>query len=163
MSENSIHFAIDTNYLYIQYRGRITFALTDEICNFLDRESESTESLKGVILDLTEASYLDSTNLGLLVRIFNFASEHHASKPIVITQSEFILQSIRDIGISQMFEYLEVFPCALPKLEDVHTVNTATSNQEQLKDRVIEMHQLLAKFSDAFDNVIATLTHFSRL
>ncbi len=155
MLDNSINFILENEYFYVQYTGRITYTLTDEIGDFLDLRDGDTDPLKGVILDLSDATYLDSTNLGLMVKLMSFAKAHKAPKPVVVTKSEYILQSLRDIGIATLFEYLDELPIERPNVENNTTEIVCILNRNPQRNRVVEMHELLARYTDVFDDVIA--------
>ena len=64
-------------------------------------ENPSTERF---LTDLSEAESIDSTCLGLLARIANWARNRGAPRPIIVTTSDDITETLRSVCFDRLFE-----------------------------------------------------------
>jgi anti-anti-sigma factor len=99
----------------IHYGQNWTFDLSKALAAFLDRLFKE-ENFREIIIDLTEATAIDSTNLGLLARIAIFMQDKFGQKPLVVSTNPNVNHTLHTVGFRQIFNIVEK-PIGTPDAE----------------------------------------------
>jgi anti-anti-sigma factor len=99
----------------IHYGQCWSFDLSKALATFLDRIFDEHD-FQNLIVDLTEATSIDSTNLGLLARIAIFMQDEFGRKPTIVSTNPDISATLRTVGFRQIFEIFEK-PVGTPEAE----------------------------------------------
>lgn len=142
----------------LRYFGAVNFLLAPGIQNFVDHLIDDG-GVSGLVFDLSAASSLDSTNLGLMARVNERLVSKGAANSVIISGNEDIDAVLRSMGFDQTFELLA--SDRVSSAPEVETIATPSPSSVELKRTMLDAHQALIRMSDAhrqeFEAVVACL------
>jgi anti-anti-sigma factor len=112
MDEGKILYAKSGDTYFIKLVGAVSFTgdlhypLTRSFRAFIDQLFERMD-FDNVVIDLTEATLIDSTNLGLLAEIAKGLYRERERKPVVFTTNPHVTKTLRIMGFHQIFTLCE--------------------------------------------------------
>lgn len=121
MAQGRILFARHEDTYVLKFVGGIhygqnwSFDLSKALANFLDKIFEERD-FSEIIIDLTEATSIDSTNLGLLARVAIFMQEKMNTRATIVSTNPNISHTLRTVGFRQIFNIIEK-PLGTPEAE----------------------------------------------
>jgi len=157
MAENKILYAIDDDTCYVKMQGSLTYT----ICAGFDgvvKELFTNDSIHNFIIDLKDAEYLDSTNLGILGIIAEGLKSKSLKKPVIITPKEDVLKILLSVAFDMLFDFKEEVD-----RKDIEYVDTAQIDVKKRRpdEFVLESHKTLAQLNEdnkeKFSHVIETI------
>lgn len=150
----------------LRYVGDIRYTLAPSLARFLDDLFSRTKPL-GFVVDLREAGVIDSTNLGLLVRIAKCMEDRGGRQPTVISDQEDVNELLGALGLDEVFDVVrddgdehgaeEEVPVAQASGADLartvlaahrHLMALNEHNRDQFRDVVALYEQRAAETSD---------------
>ncbi|MBN1980764.1 MAG: STAS domain-containing protein [Chitinivibrionales bacterium] len=159
MDDGKILFALIDSFCVIRLHGVIAYKLSPDFETFLQRISYNTR-VESFIIDLTETEYIDSTNLGLIARIFELSHSRHQAVPRLISNKDSINEVLRNVGFDKVFEIVESFELLQIQMREI-PVNSI--HQKELAATMLSAHKALASInqsnSEKFHDVITYLEH----
>lgn len=131
------------------------------MCTALDEYCErvfSDPDFASVAVDVTHATGLDSTVLGMLAKLAINTKERFGFKPALYSTNAGIDRLLSAMGFAQLFElYAEVNDAAAA----ADPLPLAPATEEQVRAKVIEAHRTLMSMSAenqaAFEELVRTL------
>ncbi len=104
--ENGKYFYIKMDYhIYLKMTGNLKYTGSTGFDHFLKELFK--QDYKEIIIDLSEAEYIDSTNLGLIGRIAENSFMNHNSKTTLISTNSEINYILSSVGFDEVFEITE--------------------------------------------------------
>lgn len=88
------------NFHLVEIKGDLDIYAEDEFKSFIEREIENTD--KDLVIDIEDLDYLDSTGLGLFMKIYKLAKEKDRSVSI-INPKENILKLFKITDLTDVF------------------------------------------------------------
>lgn len=145
----------DTHVIKMVGDVRLTLCVSfDKFINSLF----SHKSLRPIVFDLTEASAIDSTTLGLMAKIALFAREHSDSVPLVFSTNPSIDRLLETMGLDDI---VEVVHDHHENGAPARRLNVADIDENAAKERVLEAHHILMKLNESnretFRDLVRTL------
>ena len=144
MSKGRILYKETSNSFLIKMEGDIKYTdvlgfdkLVDDLTN--------NENHPNIVIDLSEANNIDSTNLGELARIARYTKNHFKTRPIIINTGKDLKYILRKMGFSQAFLILDREIDSETELKELQQENV--SNKELAKI-ILNSHQELSKLND---------------
>jgi anti-anti-sigma factor len=116
---------------------RLTFSMG---INFFIDNILTKSNFSGVVIDLTEADFLDSTTLGMLVKLAKRASLRLKKKPLLYHTSEDVDYLLSSMGCEGLFHVVN------EDLSDITILDEITCDEDDengVKDCIIEAHKEL--------------------
>lgn len=166
MADGRICFANKGDWLVLKFTGEIRFTMggkdrpTAALDAFLDRRFES-QDYTHVLIDLTEAESIDSTNLGLLAKVAVNARRRAASKPIVIVPEGDLRRLLDSVGFERIFNIVDAG--AVPGSELQSLPDTVGDGMGGDRELILEAHRTLADICpenyESFKDVIRLMQH----
>lgn len=95
-------FTICKNVLCLKLRGNITYLNSYPFDSF-SRHIFTRTDFTSVLIDLSETTGIDSTNLGILARIGSAARTRSGEKATIIATSPDISRTLESMGFGQVF------------------------------------------------------------
>jgi len=106
METDKVYFAVKDRLLTFKYRGAMRLADTRGIClgmeKLLDRLFDEPD-FDHIVIDLSEMESIDSTHLGVLARIARFSQSQFSRRPVIISNSDHILEILESVGFDSIF------------------------------------------------------------
>ncbi len=103
MSEGKILYAEHEGNYTIQMRGQVRYTMSQGLDKLIERIASDTHA-SSVAVDLTEADYLDSTNLGLLARIASLSLDRFRHPAPLFSCKKEINEILNCMGFDQVFQ-----------------------------------------------------------
>lgn len=157
MSQGSICYAFLDNHYVIKFTGEVRLTL----CSSLDAHIEkviSSHECDHVLVDVTEATCLDSTTLGLIAKLAVRAKNEGLPAPMLVSTHDDVTRTLLSMGFDQIFVFLDVLPLTQYELIQVPLVQESV---EVTQERIIKAHKILMSLNDsnyeAFNGLIAVL------
>ena len=133
----------DHAYL-VKFRGYIRLTLCASLGRYLERIFDRDSQPDQVLIDLSDATGLDSTTLGLIARLALHCQEQFHFKPMVFCDRPDLLRELQTMALD---EFLDVVPCAAPQPPGLAELPPVDAPAVELKRRVIDAHKVLASIN----------------
>lgn len=154
MTEGEFLYAIIDETCIIKPMGSIVYSMSGDLDEFFKIISEE-ESIRKVLVDLTETTYLDSTNLGLLARMNHMINNNPGKENMLFFANKAINEIIIDLGLNTIFT---IIPHHEYKAGQMVNIPHSGICQEDLSAIVLEAHKFLMTLNnenrDKFKNVV---------
>lgn len=148
MSE-SISYALDQGVCYLRLAGELRHTIAGPLDNLIERlfASEPPE-LQAMVIDLTAATFMDSTMIGLLASIARELEEHGLPPATVFSTQPEIQQLLSCLCLDQVFTIVSqatdraLDPSLLP-------VPSGTDSEQHSAAIILKAHEDLVRLSDS--------------
>jgi len=163
MAEGRIEYAIHDAFLVLKFIGEIRYTMGGvfggpaALNSFLD-STLTQPGIHEVIIDLTEAESVDSTNLGVMAKVTRYTQQHCGHQAIIISTNRDINTLLESVGFDQVFTILtdtDVSGNDLQPLPEHH------GDPKAFAQLVLDAHRELAALNEqnraAFKSVISAL------
>jgi len=143
--------AHDGTYV-LRFEGDVRLTLCVAIDDFL-KKMFADSRFTAVIIDLSQAQYLDSTSLGILAKLAKETQLKTRRLPILVGAAAEIMRSLSGLGIDELFE---PGGTAFTQYTALEAIEAIEPSEDDTRARVIEAHRVLmtlnpsnaAEFSD---------------
>ncbi len=143
MNEGKYLCAREGRLLVLKLVGRITYAGSAGFEAFLDRALEDGD-FDDVVIDLTETTHIDSTNLGLLARIGNYTIEHRQRKTTLLSTNGNVNQVLKSMDFDRAFVLIDRPEECAGSFEEIPG---GPDSERALACRMVEAHRTLMQLS----------------
>jgi anti-anti-sigma factor len=155
--QGSIFYAMLDGHYVIKFVGEVRLTL----CSALDQHLESILSQRKcehLLVDLTDAEFLDSTTLGLIAKIAIRAKERRLAPPVLVSTHEDVTRMLMSMGFDSIFVILDTLPENASELKEIPMVQESVDTTQE---RIISAHKVLMSLNqanhDAFSSLITAL------
>ncbi|WP_372737732.1 STAS domain-containing protein [Neptunomonas sp.] len=157
MNQGSIHYALLDNHYVIKFTGEVRLTQCSSLGTHIEKVISSDEC-EHVLVDVTEATCLDSTTLGLIAKLAVRAKNRGLPTPMVVSTHDDVTRTLLSMGFDQIFVFLDVLPITQYELIQVPLIQESA---EEMQQRIIKAHKVLMSLNDsnyeAFNSLIAAL------
>jgi anti-anti-sigma factor len=145
--------------------GAVRYPLAPSLDHFL-QHLFAGPTPRAFLVDLSDTDTIDSTNLGLLVKIARLMTEHHAPLVVLFSPREDITEVLVSMGFDQFFQLVTEVPDTDGKedlrIGDNHQpIPVAESDRADLARTLLQAHRALmemdARNEAAFRDVVRYL------
>ena len=133
----------DHSYL-VKLRGYIRLTLCASLGRYMERIFGADDNPDQVLIDLSDATGLDSTTLGLIARLALHCQEKFHFKPLVFCDSPALLHDLHTMALD---EFLDILPSTPPRPAEMQELPPVEAPASELKRRIIDAHKLLASIN----------------
>lgn len=157
MSDCRIQAASDHGAHVLRLEGDVRLTMCTALDEYFQRIFEDPDFVS-VWVDLTDASGLDSTTLGMLAQLALKTRERFGFKPAIFSSNAGINRLLKSMGFEHLFEIREE-QCANAECgSDLPAIN---SSEDEVKQRVLAAHKTLMSMNEknqaAFKDLVTTL------
>lgn len=153
--------------LYAVHQGTYVVKLVGDIrvpiCATFDGFIENMfhdGQLNSVVIDLSEASVVDSTALGLMAKIAIQMRKRFNQKPLIISTRPDISRILSTMGFEKVFNIVHEAPVKNPPMSEMPNI---PCTQGSACDKVLEAHRILMEMNEknheTFKDVVAALEY----
>lgn len=157
MAAGKAFYAKQGNTYVIKLVGEIRYTMGCSLDEFLNRLFDKLD-FNNILVDLSEATCIDSTNLGLLAKIANFMQDHFARKTTIISTNKDINQLLDNVGFYKIFNICD--NCSTPA-GVTRQLPISDPSKTELTKIMFEAHSILSELNDknrlAFKSVVDSL------
>jgi anti-anti-sigma factor len=145
MSDGEILYAkLGTSYV-LKFVGDIRYTICVPLSHFISR-LRGLSGYNNILVDLSEAESIDSTNLGLLAQVANIMHERFRGRPILISKNENVLRTLDAVGFFEIFtvDAGDGYPVA-----NMHLLSQEMTTEKEMATAILEAHRILSELNDA--------------
>ncbi len=154
MSTGKVFYAKQDHLYILKFVGDIRYTMGHSLDNFLDQLFAQMD-FDDVLIDLTEATSIDSTALGLLAKIANLMRTHSDKKVTIASGNEDIDQILASVGFYQVFSIRDDHPGF--RMEAVRQLLISDSSKAGMAKTLFEAHSILSELNDNNRKVFETV------
>ena len=139
-----IRYAETTDTFILHFSEDVRYTQCGPLSRLLDNIFARSQ-LTNVLIDLTDASSIDSTGLGLLAKISNHIARYFQRKAVIYTTNPDISRTLDTAGFSEFFIILTHKPqLAINECELPENINSDRETAEM----ILNAHRSLAALND---------------
>lgn len=142
---------------FLKLNGHLTFDQCAGFEQFI-QQIIKTPNFLPVIIDLREAHYLDSTNLGLLARLAAHSIEQINRKVTLLCQNPDVNHLLTSIGFEQIAVIISEYHESTPQLNDIPGITACDKETSRI---LLDAHRTLMNMNDTnrqiFSDVVTML------
>ena len=157
MEDGRILYSFVEDTCIIKMTGAMVYKSCQDFSRFLDKLRHNT-TIKKFVIDLTETTYINSTNLGLLSKLYEISRKKSGARPIIISTESNINEILLDIGFSNIFDIIHDTDMLEP---NYRKIPKAEDTENEIGKIMLESHKNLAKLNikneEQFKDVIKFL------
>lgn len=157
MDDGKVLHASVNNVHILRFIGDIRYPLSPSIASYLDKIFAGPAP-RGFVIDLTETDSIDSTNLGLLVRIARQMEPLSDQRITIVSNKDEINPVLYSMALDQVFDIVEDSCMAAGPGK---TIPHEGAEKDDLKQTLIDTHQALMELCkenrEMFRDVVASL------
>ncbi|MCL7463357.1 anti-sigma factor antagonist RssC [Pseudomonas sp. NW5] len=157
MSTGKIQFAEQDGVFVLKFVGEVRLTL----CSALDATIESifaAEHFVAIVIDLTQATNIDSTTLGLLAKLSILSRQKSGLLPTLVTTNPDIDRLLESMGFEQVFNIVGS-PVRCP--DCLCDLPPQDANESTVRHTVLEAHRILMDLNErnreAFRDLVTAL------
>ncbi len=128
----------------LRFVGDIRYPLSPALERFLEQLFAEAQP-KGFVIDLTETSSIDSTNLGLIARIANRMRTHAGRRVALVSNREDINELLTSMGFDTVFDIVQ---SSEPLPEGAETVPLHEVDRQAMLQTVLQAHHSLMELNE---------------
>ena len=145
MADGKYFFAKENKKAFFKLTGNLKYISSGKFDAFLDQLLEEDRDFEDVMIDLSEAEYIDSTNLGFLARIAEFMNENYCKKVTIYSPNEEINIVLESVGFDEVFTLVKDSSNAF---NDVNEISPSEVKERERTLMMLEAHKALMRVSD---------------
>ena len=145
MAEGKYFFAREGEKVFFKLTGNLKYISSGKFDAFLDQLLEKDRNFEEAMIDLSEAEYIDSTNLGFLARIAEFMSDKYCKKVTIYSPNNEINTVLESVGFDEVFVLVKDTSKAF---NDVSEISPSEIKERERTLMMLESHQALMKVSE---------------
>jgi len=158
MNPGQIYYAVADNRAFLKLAGVIRYPLSKRLSLAVGRMFAKAE-VQGVVVDLQEAEFIDSTCMGLLARVATRCLERARERPIIVSVQPEVNRVLRSMGFDQVFVLVENPAAPTAGLTDAAPLAGVSPRPDP--KIVLDAHRALCELNEQnrhlFHNVIEQL------
>lgn len=144
MHEGRIKAACESGVFVLKLSGDVRLTL----CATLDSQAQrlaQTPGLRAVMVDLRDATNIDSTALGFLAKVAMALGGRLEQPPTIVVNNADVRRMLDVMGFAHYYTLLEA-PITEPRqLEELPETPT---DEEGLRERILEAHRILMRMNE---------------
>jgi len=141
----------------IGYTSEWTFPMSNALRLFLDRLYEEKD-FNNIVVDLSETTGMDSTNLGLLAELARFSKDEFWRNPTLIVGKGRVLNTLKITGFEALYNIFEMDASIQGKLQPLPDV---PDGEVDVARMILDAHLTLSEMNEEnrarFQNVVSAL------
>ncbi len=129
----------------IKMVGDVRVTLCASLNRYIDSIfAQGQGAARKVLVDLLSAQGLDSTTLGLLVKLALYCQRELGIRPVIFCQDESLLRTLEVMAIDELFTVIREGAQECAELAELEPV---AASEEELREQVLAAHRLLVEIN----------------
>lgn len=154
--------AAEKGIYLLKFTGEVRLNTCSTLDSIIDSMSNDSQFIT-VVIDLTEASVIDSTTLGLLAKIGIFAKKANRILPTIISTNADITRLVYSMGFDELFIIVDK---AVSEIEHLDEIPLLKASEDEVREKVLAAHktlmQLNSRNKETFKDLVRTLEEEQR-
>ncbi|MCW4151035.1 STAS domain-containing protein [Halomonas sp. 18H] len=142
--EGRLQAAFESGVFVLKLSGDVRLTL----CATLDQQAQQmaeTPGLEAVMVDLREATNVDSTALGFLAKVAMALRGRLAQAPTIVVNHPDVRRMLDVMGFARYYTLLE---SPVTELAELHDLDAVPADEADTRERVLEAHRILMQMSE---------------
>ena len=156
MAEGRVLYALRCETCFLRFEGKVRYTSCAGLEEFID-EVFCENAPEEAIIDLTAATLIDSTNLGLLARIARCMMQRRQRKPAIISTNEDVNTVLTASGFTEVFKFITSTDEAADLQVPLEVVPESDRSEIERTRTILEAHKELMALNEANRNVFANV------
>lgn len=156
--ETKIRYAHAEHWCVLQLTGDIRHPVSSVVETIIDEFLQAGDASE-VLIDLTDAAFIDSTNLGLIAKVARDSWQRGQEPPILVSTNPDINAVLESMGFSSAFHIVSEHQATDLELHDVPTPDDYSDPRKAR--RMLEAHEALIELDEknrqTFQSVVDVL------
>jgi anti-anti-sigma factor len=144
MSDGQILFARKDDQCFIRMVGEVRHPSSPGFDAMLQKLF-AEQSSGNFIIDLTQAVYLDSTNLGLLAKIYQHARSVGGATPVIVCSDKKVNRALSSIGFDKLFAIVQEKALDEAEFQPAPDIDASDRDRAEL---ILSAHRALAEMNE---------------
>ncbi len=149
MSDGRVTYCSEGGWHVLRYVGRVDYTMAPAIERYLEQIAHGGGEARPFLFDVTDASLIDSTNLGLIARLVERSRGDGASRSAVVCPAGDTDDVIRSMGFEALVDLLAERPMTLrhpaaSSDDEEEVVTDEAASQGEMLRTMLEAHRTLA-------------------
>ncbi|MGL1935865.1 MAG: STAS domain-containing protein [Fibrobacterales bacterium] len=157
MGSDLYKFRCTDDALELKLRGDLKYFKSFCFDQFLE-ETLSHKPLPHITIDLSEADFIDSTNLGLIAKVARLHDVQFEERVVILSPNDSIHQVLLSMGFDQVFDIKVISDPLSGEFEDVPEEQ---AELDRFQDTIYKSHKLLSEMNqknrDTFKGVVDSM------
>jgi anti-anti-sigma factor len=143
MDRGRYYFAEKDDITYIKMVGNLKYTTSSGFDRFVDGLIE--RGFDNLVIDLSEATYIDSTNLGLIAKLAEKARNNEQKHVSIVSTNEDINEILESVRFDRLFTIVEDMDEAAKKLRgaEEQEIEDVDSSQKEDLQMLLQAHRAL--------------------
>ncbi len=158
MGNGKYLFAREGEKIFFKLTGNLKYTTSGKFDAFLDKLIEKDRDFSEALVDLSEADFIDSTNLGFLARIAEYMSENHCKKVTLYSPGSEINTLLESVGFDEIFVIVKD---KADVSDDISEIPPSEIKERERTRMMLDSHKALMRISEknvpVFQNVVDLL------
>lgn len=144
MHQGNVYFAVEKGLCVFKLTGDVSYTSVMGWGRFAEKVLDS-DDITNVLVDLSHARYIDSTNLGELAKIAVIVRSRMGTKPTIISPNPDVSSVITCMGLNSVYLVVDD---ADPGNLDLQLISESCQGQREQARRILEAHKQLTELSE---------------
>jgi anti-anti-sigma factor len=159
MPEGRVTYTRSDEFHVLHYIGRVDYTLAPAIERVATRLLDD-RTVADLLFDLSAATLLDSTNLGLIARLAERARATAEGRPVIVSRNDDINAVLASMGFGEIFDIVGDHPALAASAEE-EPITAGPPSRSELHATMLAAHRTLMGLNDKdraeFEGVVAWL------
>ncbi len=143
MEDEKVLYSIVDNTCVVKMIGAIIYKTCQNFDKFLNKIKKDPKINKFVI-DLTETTYINSTNLGLITKIYDISIKNSYVRPVIISTHDNINEILQTVGFGRIFDLIHDPENLDTSFQEIPDTKASENNLGKL---MLDSHRALSKLN----------------
>ncbi len=153
MNEGKYQFAQNDSFYMIKMSGNLKYTGSGGFDSFVENIFSNIKD-KDMFIDLTDADYLDSTNLGILAKIADSVLTKYEKKTTIISSNPDITTLLINIGFDDYFTIIDESPETETLLNDISNI---VAKDRDMAIMMLEAHKSLMELNSKNKKIFSSV------
>ena len=146
MSAEQILFACVQDHCYFKLTGELRYTNASGMDDLIEQLFEQEQpACAQVVVDLNEATFIDSTHIGLLASLARHSQQHRLPKPMLFSTNTEINQLLKGLCLETVFDFVEH---PTNQAVELTPVQAEWHSDEDKGKMILRAHEALLDLSD---------------
>lgn len=148
--EGDIRYAKQEGVCVLKLTGDIRYTtgpaavISRSLDTFFDKLFAAGD-IQDVVVDMSETTAIDSTNLGLLARLYTWMQERNGRRPTIVSTNPDVTRTLESVGFDRVFAIVSEPRSIQASLERLPQVE---GTQREMLQLILQAHRRLMEMSE---------------
>lgn len=147
MTEQQVFFTRQNNTCFFKLCGELRYSNASGLDELIEQLFEQQQlGCQQVVVDLNQATFLDSTHVGLLASLARHCQQHNLPKPTLFSTVPAVNELLTDLKLDLVFTIVQQDTRNTPALNPVSAREKTDLEQGRM---ILRAHEALVELNDA--------------